>query len=325
VYDVYEQLVESWPDAVLVFDSGSRRYVIVNGAAERLVGYGREELLQLSPRDLSHPDHAREIPAVVAMVERDGSVRRHWRALRKDGTVVETEMTLTRRKVDGRVVTHGVFRALDDSLPTPVNADACAEDRLKVLERTRLAIVMLDRYGVVTYWNDGAAEQYGWQAGEVVGRPVLELTSSDESRQDVERLMSQHALRDEWITRLTIRPRGSDPYEAMVTCSTIRSDDGEMNGFLFVTVPLATAVQTSARRMRRARVKCAACSREVAGTMRRKYCSEKCRQWAYYHRHLEAQRARSRQRHERERGDQDHPEPTARPPDGSAGPSSGRG
>jgi hypothetical protein len=37
--------------------------------------------------------------------------------------------------------------------------------------------------------------------------------------------------------------------------------------------------------------------------MRRKYCSEKCRQWAYYHRHLDAQRARSRQRHERRRNE----------------------
>ena len=43
--------------------------------------------------------------------------------------------------------------------------------------------------------------------------------------------------------------------------------------------------------------------------MRRKYCSEKCRQWAYYHRHLDAQRERSRQRHERRRGGSEETEP----------------
>src|SRR3982751_4091138 len=89
-----EQLVANWPDAVLVFDSDSQRYLIVNVAAERLLGYSREELLGLLPGDLSHPDDARQIPAIVAQVERDGSVRRPWRARCKDGSIVETEMTL---------------------------------------------------------------------------------------------------------------------------------------------------------------------------------------------------------------------------------------
>jgi endogenous inhibitor of DNA gyrase (YacG/DUF329 family) len=91
----------------------------------------------------------------------------------------------------------------------------------------------------------------------------------------------------------------------MVTGSTIRGADGELAGFLFVSAPLEAATRASTQRMRRAKVQCAACGREVAGTMRRKYCSEKCRQWAYYHRHLDAQRARSRERHERRRSDTD--------------------
>ena len=50
--------------------------------------------------------------------------------------------------------------------------------------------------------------------------------------------------------------------------------------------------------------------------MRRKYCSEKCRQWAYYHRHIDAQRARSRERHDRRRlgPDDDQPEDASDPP-----------
>jgi PAS domain S-box-containing protein len=310
VYDVYAQLVESWPDAVLVFDSSNQRYLFVNSAAERLVGYRRDEILRLTPVDLSHPEDAREIPAVVALADREGSVRRRWRALRKDGSVVETEMTLTRRNVDGRVVAHGVFRALADGLPAPASPAVSAEARLRILERTSLAVVMLDRDGGVTYWNAGAAEQYGVPAAEVIGRPVLELASSDAERAEVEALMERLVVHDEWVTRLTIHRRGGEPYEAMVTCSAIRSEDDELSGFLFVTAPLEAAGPSTAPRMRRARVQCAACQREVAGTMRRKYCSEKCRQWAYYHRHLEAQRERSRQRHERRRRGQGGPTPT---------------
>src|SRR5689334_2591659 len=84
-----EQLLAHWPDAVLLFDSDSQRYLFVIEAAERLLGYSRDELLGLLPTDLSHPDDARQIPTIIAQVERDGSVRRPWRGRRKDGTLVE--------------------------------------------------------------------------------------------------------------------------------------------------------------------------------------------------------------------------------------------
>jgi PAS domain S-box-containing protein len=321
-----EQLVSSWPDAVLVYDSDSQRYLVANHAAERLLGYGREEIARLSPSDLSHPDDAREIPAVVEQAERDGSVRRPWRALRKDGTVVQTEMTLTRRLIDGRLLSQGILRVVDPKPGEPagpgvdviadVTVDVSVEERLRILERTSLAVVMLDRGGVVTYWNAGAAEQYGLPAADAIGRQVLDLAQSAEDRAYVESLMNQHVKRDDWISRFTVhrRDQADRSYDAMVTCSAIRSNDGELSGFLFVAAPLEPSVRTASPRMRRVRVQCAACGREVAGTMRRKYCSEKCRQWAYYHRHLEAQRARSRQRHERGRGSLTEPEPVQQAP-----------
>jgi PAS domain S-box-containing protein len=315
-----EQLVADWPDAVFVFDSDSQRYLFVNDAAERLVGYAREEILQLQPRDLSHPDDAREIPAVAAQAEREGWVRRPWRALRKDGTVVQTEMTLTRRRIDDRVLSQGIFRVVGDGMLVGAGTDVSTIERLKILERTRLAVVTLDREGVVTSWNAGATEQFRLAAHETVGRRVLDLARNEEDRAYVESLMSPHIVWDEWVSKLTIHPSNDAAYEAMVACSAIRSDDGELNGFLFVTAPLEMHGRKFPPRMRRARVQCAACGLEVAGTMRRKYCSEKCRQWAYYHRHLDAQRERSRQRHERRRGGPDDPESLEHAADGSEPP-----
>lgn len=311
-----EQLVMHSPDAVLVYDGAERRYVVANVAASTLLGYSREEILQLQPGDLSHPDDALAIPDVIATVERDGSVRQPWRARCKDGRIVVTEMTLTRTIIDGRALTQGIFRTLDGSVAKHqqngqrdgaatrgARAHGIPASELAFLDRTGLTVVALDRDGIVTYWNAAAVEQYGIPEREALGQPVLDLAVTEEARSEVETLMGHHQTNDEWVSKLTIRPRGRPPFEAMVTGSAIRSDDGELVGFLFVTAPLEPNGRTSAPRMRRARVQCAACGREVAGTMRRKYCSEKCRQWAYYHRHLDAQRARSRERQDRRRPD----------------------
>jgi len=308
--DSWEQLVESWPDPVLVYDSDDQRYLLVNDAAVRLLGYSHQEILGLKPHDLSHPDDAREIPAVIAEVDRKGSVRRPWRGVCKDGTVVWTEMTITRRRIDGRQVSQAIFRVLPDGPPKGKHADGqpaeiVPEEQLKILDQTSLAVVTLSRDGVVTHWSSGAADIYGFTADESMGRQVLDLARTDEDRAYLESLMGQHEQRDDWISRFTVRPPRGDPFEALITGAAIRTNDGELSGFLFVTAPIESAIKTTSTRMRRARVQCAACGREVAGTMRRKYCSEKCRQWAYYHRHLDAQRARSRQRHDRRRSDTD--------------------
>ena len=297
-----EQLLDDWPDAVFLYDADRNCFLFANSAAERLVGYSRDEILSLHPGVLSHPDDIPEITSLRVQAEQDGWVRRPWQLLRRDGEVMHTEMTLTRRRVDGRVISQGIFRAVGDGLLVGAQADTAADERLRMLDRTSLAVVTLDREGVVTSWNAGATEHYRLAAHEAVGRQVLDLARSEEDRAYVESLMSPHVDRDEWVSRLTIQPPDHEAYEALVTCSAIRSDDGELSGFLMITAPLEGSTRASAPRMRRARVQCAACGREVAGTMRRKYCSEKCRQWAYYHRHLDAQRDRSRHRQERRRG-----------------------
>jgi PAS domain S-box-containing protein len=295
-----EQLAEAWPDAMVMYDGDRERFLYANKAATALFGYHCEGIRQLEAKDISHPDDFSQIAEVRARADLDGWARRPWRIVRQDGTVVQTELTVTRRRIDGCTISQAVFRVPSSNGVGDSEADGASDERLQILDRTTLAVVTLDREGIVTSWNAAAAEHFQMCAEQTVGKQVRELARSDEDRADVEALMSPHEDRDEWISRLTIR-RPHDEFEALITCSAIRTDGGELSGFLLITAPLNGNQRAAAPRMRRARVQCAACGREVAGTMRRKYCSEKCRQWAYYHRHLDAQRERSRQRHERRR------------------------
>src|SRR5204862_4679258 len=136
-------------------------------------------------------------------------------------------------------ISQGILRVVGNGLLRSYRAEERVEERLALIERSSLAVVTLDRHGVVTSWNTGATEQYGFSADEAVGRQVLELTHTEEDRAYVESLLSQHERRDEWISRLTIRPADDPPYEALVSASAIRAEDGELNGFLLVTAPMA--------------------------------------------------------------------------------------
>ncbi|MCC7368575.1 MAG: PAS domain-containing protein [Chloroflexi bacterium] len=301
---ILDLLVQNWPDAVLIRDLESNRYLIANPAAERLLGYSQAELRALEPGALTFPEDQAEIASLTQDLKNQGAVRRLWRARHKDGSPVPIEVTVTWSQIGGRALGHGVFR--------PVAADVAAAlprstsvAHAELFDRTGLIVIATDRAGLISYWNAAAVEHYGLTAEEAVGQAPAALAADDAMREQVEAAISGSDTRDEWVTRFLVRKPDGTPFEAMVTGSVIRDDRGEYAGLLFVSAPLGGAQRSGAPRMRRAKVQCAACGREVAGTMRRKYCSEKCRQWAYYHRHLEAQRARSRERHERRRGDVD--------------------
>ena len=53
--EILRTLVENAPEAIVVFDGESGRFELVNENAVRLFGRSREELLKLTPADISPP------------------------------------------------------------------------------------------------------------------------------------------------------------------------------------------------------------------------------------------------------------------------------
>jgi PAS domain S-box-containing protein len=52
----------------------------------------------------------------------------------------------------------------------------------RLLDQVQEAVIAADLSGRVIYWNRFAENLYGWKAKEALGRNILELTPSDDSR-----------------------------------------------------------------------------------------------------------------------------------------------
>ncbi len=92
---------ESTPDALVIVDDAGR-IVLANRTAEQMLGYTREELLQLGVEDLvpvpMRRDHAalrRDSRLAPGRGRMMGAERRRLAALRKDGTTVTVEISLS--------------------------------------------------------------------------------------------------------------------------------------------------------------------------------------------------------------------------------------
>ena len=99
----YRQLFESNPQPMWIFDQESLRFLSVNAAAVAHYGYSADEFLQMTIADIRPPE---DVPALTAHVganrrrgpSRDGS----WRHVRKDGSVIEVEITSHAMSFEGR-------------------------------------------------------------------------------------------------------------------------------------------------------------------------------------------------------------------------------
>jgi PAS domain S-box-containing protein len=51
----------------------------------------------------------------------------------------------------------------------------------RLLDAIGQAIIATDLPGRIIYWNRAAKELYGWSTEEVMGRPIVEVTPSEET------------------------------------------------------------------------------------------------------------------------------------------------
>ncbi|HEY9479883.1 MAG TPA: ATP-binding protein, partial [Gemmatimonadaceae bacterium] len=89
----YHLLFESNPSPMWVFETATRRITDVNQAALEHYGYTREEFLALRLADLRPPEDVPHLDAVLADVTRVAGTRHPARHKKKDGTVIDVEVT----------------------------------------------------------------------------------------------------------------------------------------------------------------------------------------------------------------------------------------
>ncbi len=73
-------------------DGMPSNFFAVNDAGARMMGYSKEELLRLSPMDLTPEDSLNEIPPIVEELKEKGEAVFTLKVRRKDGTVIDIEI-----------------------------------------------------------------------------------------------------------------------------------------------------------------------------------------------------------------------------------------
>jgi two-component system, cell cycle sensor histidine kinase and response regulator CckA len=193
-------ILEAIPDAVAAVNQQGVM-IQVNSQIEALFGYTRDELIgqkieilvpdRQRPQHHLHREHFHQQPKIRRM----GSGLDLY-GKRRDGSEFPVEISLSPVPVDGGFIVLSAIRDISDRKRIEEELRHANEelDRRKTRElrdsQNRLALIVdssqdaiigknLD--GVVTHWNKGAEEIYGYTAQEMIGQPISVLAPAERS------------------------------------------------------------------------------------------------------------------------------------------------
>lgn len=211
-----------------------------NRAAERIYGYSAEEMIGQAVAVLVPPESSDDMQEILARVG-NGERVEHYETVRrrKDGTLIDISLTVspifntegqligassTARDITERKRADEELRKANQSI------DARTALLASIVDCSDDAIVAKTSAGVITSWNRGAEQIYGYSASEIIGKPMSILLQPDRP-DELEGILAKirGGARVEHYETVRLRKDGK-PIAISLSVSPIYDSDGKLVG-----------------------------------------------------------------------------------------------
>src|SRR5713226_6184154 len=223
-------LLEAAPDAMVCVDADGR-IALVNAQAERVFGYGRDELVG-QPVEMLVPDAVRDVhPGHRAGYVADPAPRPMGAGLelagrRRDGSTFPAEISLSAIDTEQGIL---VSAAVRDVTQQRLAAETAAQ-LASIIQSSHDAVIGKTLDQVITSWNPGAERLYGYMAQEMIGRHIEALIPVEDRVPEAEVLAA--VTRGERVEQYQTRRQRKDGtmVEVSLTLSPIADRSGASVG-----------------------------------------------------------------------------------------------
>jgi PAS domain S-box-containing protein len=173
--------IERMSDAAFWMGSDAR-FVYVNEAACRALGYTREELLSMSVADIDPEFPEEHWPEHWEKLREHGTLTFESRHRTKDGRTIPVEISANHVKFGGSEYNCAFARDISDRRVAEA-ALRNGEERFRtVIDATTDAMIAIDDGGRVTLFNAAAERMFGRSSEEMLGEP-LDVLMPEEYRE----------------------------------------------------------------------------------------------------------------------------------------------
>jgi two-component system, cell cycle sensor histidine kinase and response regulator CckA len=112
-----------------------------------------------------------------------------------------------------------------------------------LLQAMPLAVIQMDRDGLIQYWNEPAEAMFGWSAAEVIGHPLPYVLP--ENQAEANTLIARVIAGESFVGIETVRlTKAGDPIHLSISTAPLRNIEGEIIGLIGVITNITDRKQT---------------------------------------------------------------------------------
>lgn len=169
----YRVLFEMAQDAILVSDE-TGRFVDVNQAACELLGYSKEELLELGHKELgANTTNTSGYDTFLKVRDRlMKKITSRVNQRKKDGTLLPVEITGSFFERKGQRMAIAIARDISEHERAERMLRESEEKFRAITCSAKDAIMMMDNEGNISYWNEAAQKIFGYSDQEALGKEL---------------------------------------------------------------------------------------------------------------------------------------------------------
>src|SRR5262245_562942 len=222
----YRTLVESAPEAILVMDADTGRFVDANENSLKLFRLEREELLKLGPVDVSpftiNGHDVRELAAAkIQETLNGGGAVFEWIHRNSAGEDIPCEVRLMRLPGTRNLVRGSVTDITERKL-----AEKAQRKQLAAMEAAPDGIAILNHEEVYTYVNEAHAKIYGYERQEeLIGNTWRLLYFEDVIKRIEQEVMPELWEKGRWEGELLGKRRDGSVFDVEVSLTTLQDDE----------------------------------------------------------------------------------------------------
>ena len=225
----FRQLIEMLPEAVCEIDTLGK-VVFANNVASIMVGYDQADIAKgVNIFSMIAPeDQERAANNIRRMMEGEALGSDEYTLVRKNGSKFPAFVHIT-NILDRRGKTIG-FRGIVVDITERKQLEEAQQHLAAIVESSHDAIIGKTLDGIITSWNKGAEERYGYSAAEVIGRSISIIVPpdrADEVSRFLEKIRRGQAVIDYEAERIT---KDGRRVSALVTLSPIKDASGKVVG-----------------------------------------------------------------------------------------------
>jgi PAS domain S-box-containing protein len=228
----YRILFSSITDALFVHelkeDGSAGLFIEVNDVACDRLGYTREELLRMSPRDLDAPESCADLPSIIRSLAARNSATFEQVHVAKDGRRIPVEIHAKAFELQGLPSVISLVRDITDRK----KADEKQILLVSTVEHAAEGIIIADKDAVIEYVNPAFERMSGYLKHEIVGRsawPVIGHVSDADSGRTLAQALSE---RNMWRGRGGSRKKTGQVYETETIVSVVRNRLGDIISYV---------------------------------------------------------------------------------------------